>query len=243
MKTLITPVILVCNDEYWLPWALEASRGFFDRYVIYDIGSKDRTREIITWFKDSNKEASFYIRFLDMQPPAIQGIFRNSMIAEALSECYFILDGDEIYSPSSYVAIQNSVDYLLTQREKLYGIIPRVEIDSDCKGAYGVGAKTPHHRLYHRCAIWTGSHPGEVPYTKQKPNNEIWIDGTCYHFHNCERSSYDSEVPKRIERRARATYRPGQKQSIEILKELPILEKNICDFKRNPALQKLIDDK
>src|SRR3990167_6707770 len=166
MSRFVSAVVLVCNDEYWLPWALEASRGSFDRYVIYDIGSKDRTKEIIAWFKGSNKEASFYIRFLDMQLPVIQGIFRNSMIAEALSECYFILDGDE-----------------------------------------------------------------------------IWIDGTCYHFHNCERSSYDSEVPKRIERRARATYRPGQKQSIEILKELPILEKNICDFKRNPALQKLINDK
>ena len=31
---LLTPVVLVCNEEYWLPYVLEASHCHFERYGI-----------------------------------------------------------------------------------------------------------------------------------------------------------------------------------------------------------------
>ena len=46
----ITPVILVRNDAYWLPYCLKAVQGIFSRYVIYDIGSEDGTKDIIHQF-------------------------------------------------------------------------------------------------------------------------------------------------------------------------------------------------
>lgn len=236
MNQLITPVVLVCNDEYFLPYALEASRGFFKRYVIYDVGSSDRTRDVINWFHSSNPQATFYVRVMPMLAPSIQGVFRNSMIAETLSEYYFILDGDEVYSPESYEAIVKGAETLLTER-KLYGLVRRIEVNGDMKSAYGLGMKTQHHRLYHRTAIWTGPHPGEAPYFPQKPAVEEWIEGaTCYHFHNCERSSRDEDVPKRIERRARPTYRPGEAAPLDLLGALPLLKNPIADFAPTPRL-------
>lgn len=243
MTDLITPVVLVCNDEYWLPYALEASRGKFSRYVIYDVGSTDETRKVIEWFYDTCSGVQFYVRYLPMVAPSVQGVFRNSMIAEALSHYYFILDGDEVYTSEGYDAIIAGAEQLKAERSKLYGLVRRVEIDTDLRSAYALNGRTPHHRVYHRNAIWVGNHPGEVPYYKQEPAREMWIEGaTCYHFHNCERSSKDAEVPKRLERRARATYRPGEKAPFDVLKALPILKDSLAGFSVNPTLAQLQSD-
>lgn len=236
---MINPVVLVCNDEYWLPYALEASKDVFKRYVIYDVGSTDRTRDIITWFMDTNKNASYYVRMVPMVPPSVQGAFRNSMIVEAFSPYYFILDGDEVYTPEGYESIIRGAEECRNQG-KLYGVVERVEVDGTLDKRYLTKRPVPHHRIYHADAIWTGNHPGEVPYFKQQPDRELWVPGvTCYHFHNCERSSKDAEVPKRLERRGRPTYRPGELVPFDLLETLPILRKPIASFPVNPRLAEL----
>ena len=237
MNDLVSAVVLVSNDEYWLPYALEASRGFFNRYVIYDIGSTDKTLDIINWFVESQKgKSSFYVENFPMLDPKIQGKFRNSMIAEALSEYYFILDGDEVYTPDSYKAILSAAESMNITKQHLYGVVRRIEIDGD--SAYGLDSNIPHHRLYHQKAIWTGKHPGEIPFFKQEPSVEYKIpNAVCFHFHNCTRSSKDAEVPKRIERRSRGTYRPGEKKKFDVIKALPILSGPIQNFARSPSIE------
>lgn len=242
---MITPLILNCNDEYWLPYVLESSRGFFTRYVIYDVGSTDNSKRIIQWFVNSMRnKAEFFVRSLDYIPhPKIQGIFRNSMIAEARSEWYLILDSDEIYTPEGYTSIVESVDIMNRVHEnsrKIYGIVPRVEVTGDLQSAYGLNSCVPHHRIYHRTAVWTGPHPGEVALYPQNDNSQIWLDNiTCYHFHNAVRSHKDAEVPKRLERRNRGTYKPGETASIDLLNILPILQQPVQDFPVNPELSRL----
>lgn len=237
---MITPVVLVCNDEYWLPYALEASKGFFERYVIYDVGSTDRTRDIIQWFMDTTRGAQFFVRMLPMVPPSVQGTFRNSMIAEALSDYYLIMDGDEVYRPEGYEAIVRAETDMQRQK-KIYGIVSRVEVNGDLQTQYATGTSVPHHRVYHRNAIWRGSHPGEAPYFQQVPQREMWADpkAVCFHFHNAERSSKDAEVPKRLERRGRPTYRPGELAPFNLFETLPITMKPIEGFPVCPRLAEL----
>lgn len=240
----LVPVVLVLNDEFWLPYCLEASRGHFERYIIYDCGSTDRTPDIIQWFVKSNPDAEYFVRYIGHIPhPKIQGIFRNSMIAEARSDWYLILDADEVYTDQSFTKMHTRVQKLQAQYEDsgvLYGVASRIEIARDLKNAYGQDLSTPHHRLYHRTAIWTGTHPGEVPLYRQDPHMEYWDkDIVCYHFHNPERSSRDAEVPKRLDRRERGTYRPGEATDFDLLKELPILRERIEDFPVNPLLEEL----
>lgn len=241
---LLTPVVLVKNDEFFLPYALEASWGFFGRYVIYNIGSTDRTQEIIERFVDScPDDVEFYIRHYPHVDPAIQGAFRNSMIAEARSEYYFILDADEVYTSESYYALIRGVERMEKNKQLLYGIVRRVEVCGDLKTAYGLKSRVPHHRLYHRKAIWVGSHPGEAPFYPQKDDVQTWIDDVvCYHFHGCERSSKDPEVPRRIERRSRGTYKPGSTEPFDLFEALPIMKTRIHDFPLNTNLAKLQDD-
>lgn len=235
----IVPVVLVSNDEYWLPYALEATRGLFGRWVIYDVGSSDQTREIINWWVQTNPDCDFYVKIFPMVDPKIQGSFRNSMIAETLSEQYLILDGDEVWDRNSieYVAnYPNSVANVITP----YGVVRRIEVDKCLTKAYGMNTFVPHVRLYHRKMIWTGNHPGEVAYFEQtKERIKEHRDLIVYHFHNCSRSSMDHLVPKRIERRGRATYHPGELFSIKLFDKLPILKKPIETFTPNPELKNL----
>jgi hypothetical protein len=232
----IAAVVLVKNDEYWLPYVLEASRNFFPRYVIYDVGSTDRTPDIIDWFVDSQKKNSdFYVRKLPHCEPLIQGAFRNSMIAEARTDWYFILDADEVYTPEGYRCIRNRMgDLMVAYEEKgvIYGLVPRVEVRGNLSSAYGLNRGIPHHRIYHGTAIWEGTHPGEDPVYYQKEQRELWFPdvATCWHFHNADRSTKDEEVPSRIRRRSKNTYRPGDHQPISLLDELPILRERIQDF-------------
>lgn len=241
----VVPCILVSNDDYWLPYALKAVEHKFSRYVIYDVGSKDRTLEVIEAFEEDHKENhDLYIRRLPMVPKNVQGAFRNSMIAEARSEWYLILDGDEVYSEKGVQAIQDA--YYELQREyelngKIYGVVRRVEILDDLDRAYGIDPNPlPHHRFYHRTAIWSGSHPGEVPYHQQNSLTERWMDDniTCYHFHNCKRSTTSEDAALlRSQRKKQATYRRGERKEFDVFKELPVLHKPIRGFEPHPVLK------
>lgn len=239
---LLTPTILVCNEEYWLPYVLEASRGHFQRYVIYDVGSTDATKRIIEWFRDTSPDVEFSTFFSPMVPPEVQGKYRNSMIVEARSPYYLILDGDEIYTPQSYSLLHRAAEIMhsLVGRRKLYGIVRRQEWTEDLTKLYGVERQLPHHRIYHRDAIWRGTHPGERPFFPQRPDVEHWFpEIVCHHMHNAARSSRDACVPGRAERKAQATYRRGTPMPAQLFEELPLLRRRIESFAVAPVLAEL----
>jgi len=248
----IVPHILVLNDQYWLPYSLECLRGKFNRYVIYDVGSKDETPNIIDRFVELEKKrgAEFYIRsFTETPHPQIQGIFRNSMIAESLSEWYLIIDGDEVYNEDdiNYIADSKWTQFAYKSFfaeysiDKIYGVVKRIEIGTDLQTRYS--ELRSHHRLYHQTAIWKGTHPGEEPVFNQNTSREFYLDAiTCYHFHNTLRSPLEKDVPSRERRKGKSTYKPGQLIPYNLLDVLPILRKPIANFPVNPELEKLQHD-
>ena len=240
---LLTPVVLVCNEEFWLPYVLEASRGHFPRYVIYDVGSTDATRRIIEWFRDTSPGVQFVVKLLPMVEPSVQGCFRNSMIAEAESPYYLILDGDEIYTPEDYTALNQGAERMHAIHRipsVLYGMVRRQEWTADLTQAYGVNRCTPHHRIYSRDAYFRGTHPGERPVPDIGRNNEQWFPTiVCHHFHHAERSSKDAEVPGRSERKDNATYHRGEALPASLFDQLPILRKPIEGFAVAPVLEEM----
>jgi hypothetical protein len=166
------------------------------------------------------------------------------MIAEARSEWFLILDADEVYSDTGFAELHKAAAWLDDYKEQgaIYGTVPRVEVRRDLKEAHGTDLKLPHMRLYHRTAIFKGPHPGEEPLYPQNAGRQKWFgDPICYHFHGCERSTKDAEVPKRLDRRKKGTYRRGDKKPIDIFEKLPILKEQVEDFPVCPALKKLQD--
>ena len=252
MNSLVTPVVLVSNDEFWLPYALESIAGKFKQMVIYDIGSQDRTRDIIEWYVDKERNTEFLVKFLPMCPRDVQGCFRNSMIAEAGTDWYLIVDGDEVYGEGSHL---KDLDLTILEgrhvesedKEKLtkdimppYGVFSRIEFNNQLTHRYN--QVRSHHRLYHRRATWLGGHPGEAPKIKQTSRNEFKVHNTVLHFHNTARSSGDLDlvqVPERANRKLKRTYHPGKLQTFDLLKAAPALKNKIEDFPVCPALDKL----
>jgi glycosyltransferase involved in cell wall biosynthesis len=236
------PLILVKNDEFFLPYALDCIKGKFNKYVIYDIGSDDLTKDIIEDFiAEEQAHADIFYRFLPDCPPVVQGALRNSMFAEARADWVFILDADEVYNPEDIVKIQHAatkmqVEYEASSGNKIYGVFRRREFSADLRSSYS--DLRGHHRLYHRTAIFNGPHPGEWPLVSQNHNNEVWFDDIlCYHFHNALRSSLgDTAAPKRQERKPKATYHPGRPEEFDLLKALPRLRESIDDYPVCPAL-------
>jgi hypothetical protein len=240
---LLTPVVLVCNEEYWLPYVLEASRGHFERYVIYDVGSTDRTRHIIEWFRDTSPGVECFIRWMPLCQTHVQGAFRNSMIPEAHSPYYLILDGDEIYTPQGYKQLKESAHFMQQMQHKLYGMVRRCEWTEDLQRAYGINRHTPHHRIYSRDAFFAGQHPGERPVPDITARNEQWFQHiVCHHFHHAARSPMDVTVPGRLARKDNATYHRGEALPANLFDLLPILRQPIEDFTVCPALAEMQRD-
>jgi glycosyltransferase involved in cell wall biosynthesis len=242
----IVPTVLVKNEEYWLPYCLESISGRFKRVVIYDVGSEDRTRDIIEWYTKKEKKkhgTEFRVRLLPHCDPVIQGTFRNALIAETQENWYLILDGDEVYRPRDLDKLAGQRYYLNPEgmtfdSNKVYGVFRRIEVLANLEKRYDV--ERTHHRLYHRSAIWDGTHPGEIPVITQRPSRELDLpEIKCLHLHNAARSSLDDKVPRRIKRRVQATYHPGEPVKFDLLKEYPIFANPIEDFPVNPVLRRL----
>lgn len=246
-KPMIEPscLILVKNECYWLPYVLRQTEGFFDSYVIYDVGSTDGTQEIIQWFAQRNDgKADMFIRYLPHSTPEVQGAFRNSMIAEGNRKYYFLLDGDELYHPDMFPKLIKATSRLnmwhMSDSNMRYGMVRRIEVSPDLTQRY-VRERT-HHRLYSRDAWWTGTHPGEAAYYKQNEKSEVdFPEIKCWHMHNTLRSTKEGEALSRQSRKMKKTYHPldNGMEALNLLKELPMLTKPIENFPVAPALSKL----
>lgn len=232
----VTALVLVKDDEYWLPYCFAAAKGWFNKFVIYDVGSEDSTRDIIEYFIDSQrKDTDFVYRPLPHAEPLIQGTFRNSMIAEAGTDYYLLLDADEVWLQSSLIVLQEEMPRMIEAYEtegKLYGIVRRLEVARKLDALQGMDERVPHHRLYHRTATWTGTHPGEDATIVQKPRNEYNFNNKVklLHFHQPDRSTLDDQVPSRISRRFKPTYTRGKSTPVDLMKTVPLLRKPIGNF-------------
>lgn len=241
-------MVLVKNESYFLPYVLHQTEGHFDSYVIYDVGSTDNTRRIIDWWTTRMEgRADLFVRYLDDVPPAVQGTFRNSMIAEGRRDIYFILDGDELYKQEDFPLIAHAAGVLKQTHEefnprKRFGVVRRVEVSPDLRKQYD--ERRGHHRLYTRDAFWTGTHPGEVSGYKQSEKSELWFDDiTCWHMHNTLRSPKEADATKRLRRKGQKSYHPGDTMSpLSLLEEIPALRTPIEDFPVAPALAALQEE-
>jgi len=240
----IVPLVLVKNDCYWLPFALQSVAGHFERMIIYNVGSTDGTKEIIDWYVDKEKDTDFIVRHLPDCPPEVQLTFRNSMIAEARSPLYLILDGDEIYNKNDLFRINEIGNILLNHNEQnnkiKYALFRRVEVSSDLLQRYN--NERTHHRLYHRDAIWMGTHPGEVPLYEQNSKSELDFtsDIRMLHLHNTLRSPKEEETQSRTKRKSQRSYHPeGGLVDFNVFEEFPILQQRVANFPASPCLEAL----
>ena len=75
---------------------------------------------------------------------------------------------------------------------------------------------------------------------KQDEKSEVWFpDITCWHMHNTIRSPKEEDATRRISRKAKRSYHPGDLINLDLLAELPALRERIESFPVCPALEAL----
>ncbi|MHA2063364.1 MAG: glycosyltransferase [Candidatus Thorarchaeota archaeon] len=235
----VVPLVLVMNDAYWLPYVLKSIDGWFNKIVIYDAGSEDGTIDICRWFRDTSTSEVLLEEF-PFVPPKAQLAYRNAAIADAQTDYYMLVDGDEIWAERSLVELSNYFeDYRASN--KPYGLVNRTEVNADLNTAYSDGTWLQHHRVYHRTCTWRGTHPGERATIPQKPKTEHRFpdDVVVYHFHNTLRSPLEDKVPSRVKRKSQSSYHRGGISNIDILERLPILQNRVEKFPVSPELERL----
>lgn len=174
----LTAMMIVCNEECWVRQAVLSVIEFVDKIIIYDTGSRDKTVEIIkkiTSPKISLTEFGYvtYKKMVDL---------RNKQLNECQTDWFLILDGDEVYPPSTISAVQKK---LHTMPQKIIGIILRnflcVGDVWHCLpenfGKYQFGNLKGHYNLRFYRKItgwhWEGEYPNEyyANADKQSLNN------------------------------------------------------------------------
>lgn len=241
-KKELVPLVITKNDSYFLPYCLESIRGYFEKTVWYDVASNDGSAEIFDYYKrifDRDGTEVIFEQFPEMTPRQ-QIALKNAQIAEAGSEYYYTLDSDELLNEKSITTLEDEFPKF-TRTGQLYGVVNRIEIDASLEQAYSPNSYTKHHRVYHRTCTWKQTHPGEVARITQRPANEYKFsrDVTVFHFHGALRSPNEGDALKRLERKDKPTYRPGQLESFDLFGNLPILKEQMFTFDPNPQLADL----
>lgn len=89
----ITVHCTVCNEEYWIWFALQAMTNLPLKILLCDTGSEDLTPEIIKHCRLPQIE----YRKIGKINPHEHALLRNEMIRDTQTEWFAIVDGDEIW--------------------------------------------------------------------------------------------------------------------------------------------------
>lgn len=97
----ITAHTLVRNEENFVWYAINSVINCVDEIFVWDMGSTDKTVEIIQSIKDKK------VKFRQINGKV--EVARQDMLRETTADWIFILDGDEIWSDSAISNLQNSI--------------------------------------------------------------------------------------------------------------------------------------
>jgi len=106
----------VQNEERFVWYAINSVIDALDKILVWDLGSTDRTVEIISTIKSDK------LVFEKREPVGVEEFprVRQEMLAETKSDWFLILDGDEVWWEES---IGQVVETVQSQGDKLAGIV------------------------------------------------------------------------------------------------------------------------
>ncbi len=99
-KPTLSVVMIVKNEEQFLPHSLSSISGLADELIIADTGSTDSTREIAKHFGAKLVEIPWEHNFSKA---------RNIALSHATTDWIFILDADEVISQADHTIIKDAI--------------------------------------------------------------------------------------------------------------------------------------
>ena len=212
-KETITAHCVIRNEDIWIWYVIQAVLPYFDKIIIFDTGSEDKTLEILDTIKSDKITLIKKPKLMGLEFQAKFNEYRNEQIDMTTTDWWFLLDGDEIFSSQ---AIKEMIERLPTIDKKWTTLSVRMKYmvehlhrvaTSDVvesykfvrtgahRWAYGYGQIVlgfPQPRKEHRLAHWY--------------KREGW-DFDCFHVTLLQRSSScDEEVYQRKHRQMRSKF-------------------------------------
>jgi glycosyltransferase involved in cell wall biosynthesis len=200
MTNKITSHTIVVNEEQWIWYAINSVLPFVDYMFITDLGSTDKTVDIIR----SIKSPKIIFEQLTQYDHRKSVEVRQNLLDRTKTDWFFVLDGDEIWPKNS---IQKVTDTIKASDKNLWGIVtPTINflgdvfhVEEDSAGRYEFLGKKGHLALRAMRRLpgmkMSGNYPLEGYLTEEgKPIQNydeklVFSDAPYCHMTNLRRSS------------------------------------------------------
>lgn len=242
-KTILGHTV-VRNEENFIWFAVMSVLPYLDKLLIYDLGSTDKTAEIIKTITDPKIEFSQKPPNSDM---IVHAQMRQTMLDETRADWVFLLDGDEIWPE---VSIKKIIEAIQQSRDEECIVVPTLMLLGDIYhyqeqrgGDYRIAGKKGHFNLRafntkipglhvevrrNRQGLWREGfydQDRQLIYERD-PKRVVLLDTPYLHASHLNRSSKDNEV---IERTIRFKYELGESLPADF--KYPA-----CFFARRPSI-------
>jgi glycosyltransferase involved in cell wall biosynthesis len=219
----IIPILMVCNEEYWIGRVVDALLRVFTAVVVGDTGSEDRTRDILI-----KKERVHLLAFGRLQAKELGGL-RGELARYAkeklAAELVMQVDGDELYRPDDL--------YLIAQKglPKPYraGFAALTTLDFDGRQVWTLEDTFSRLAIFSPDETWIGEYPFEFPSAYQAGSRFFYYYSLRqgyrehgYHLHRLPRSPLDETVLYRKRKQHLFSLQEKAVKRVMVLPDFPL---------------------
>lgn len=223
-KEQITAHIVIRNEDVWIWYVIQSILPYFDKLLICDTGSEDKTLEILDTIKSD--------KITLIQKPKLTGLefqakfneYKNELIDMTTTPWWFVLDGDEIFSNQGMKEMVEKLPEIPKQWTTL-----AVRMKYFVENMHLVTCKdvAQHYRFVrtgaHRWAYGYGQILLAFPHPARKQRLAHWYkqngwDFECFHMSFLNRSSThdsDEDSYQRQQRKNRTVFGEYYNQRFE----------------------------
>lgn len=207
----ITAHCVIRNEDLWIWYVIQAVLPYFDKILITDTGSEDKTLEILDTIKSDKITLLHKPKLMGLEFQSKFNEYRNEQIKMTETDWWFLLDGDEVFSSK---AIKEMIEKLPTIDKRWTTLSVRMKYFVEHLHRVATKDAIQSYKFVRTGAHIWGHGYGQIilanpmPARKQRLSHWYKQDGwdfDCFHVTFLQRSSSCDGEDKTYQRQHRKT--------------------------------------